>query len=194
MVRGLSGRLALPDELKKPLEKIASNGRSSRELLRLFEAHGEFYVDRRGPWLRLPLIEGEWGATGVSRSQILAGDPRVAVLVLAAVIDHNLHQSDARREDIEYVDGLMTLFRQASHTIGRQARGAGKELESGSTGVKPMTSLSLEQQEPAAAIEGALPRGARARSSARASPVRAIAGRVPPCSAACCRPPPADER
>jgi hypothetical protein len=100
---------------------MASKGRS-RELLRLFEADGEFYVDRRGPWFRLPLIEGEWGATGVSRSQILAGDPRVAVLVLAAVIDHNLHQSDARREDIECMHGLMTLFRQASDTIGREAR------------------------------------------------------------------------
>ena len=40
------------------------------------------------------------------------------MLVLAAVIDHNLHQSDARREAIEYVGGLMTLFRQASDTTG----------------------------------------------------------------------------
>lgn len=39
------------------------------------------------------------------------------MLVLAAVIDHNLHQSDAR-EAIEYVGGLMTLFRQASDTTG----------------------------------------------------------------------------
>jgi hypothetical protein len=115
MIRGLSGRLALRDELQQPFERIASNGRSSRELLQLFETDGEFYVDQRGPWLRLPLVDGEWGATGVSRSQILAGDPRVAVLVLAAVIDHNLHQPDARREDIEYVDGLMTLFKQASY-------------------------------------------------------------------------------
>ena len=122
-VRGLSGRLALREELRKPFEKTASNRSSSRELLRLFEADGEFYVDRGGPWLRLPLVEGEWGATGVSRSQILAGDPRVAVLVLAAVIDHNLNQSEARREDIEYVDGLITLFRQASVTIGRERVG-----------------------------------------------------------------------
>ena len=122
MVRGLSGRLALREELQQPLEEIASNKRSSRELLRRFAADGEFYVDRGGPWLRLPLIKGEWGATGVSSSQILAGDPRVAVLVLAAVIDHNLHQSDARRQDIEYVHGLMTLFGEAS-TIGREARG-----------------------------------------------------------------------
>ena len=133
-VRGLRGRLALREELQHPFERMASNGDTSRELLRLFETDGEFYVDRSGPWLRLPLIEGEWGATGVSRSQILAGDPRVAVLVLAAVIDHNLHQSDARREDIEYVDGLMTLFREASDTIGREA---GKELESGPLVLNP---------------------------------------------------------
>lgn len=129
MVRGMSGRLALRDELQQPFERMASNGRSSRELLRLFEADSEFYVDRGGPWLRLPLTEGEWGASGVSRSQVLAGDPRVAVLVLAAVIDHNLHQSDARREDIEYVDGLMTLFRQASDNIGREASGAGTRID-----------------------------------------------------------------
>jgi hypothetical protein len=127
MVRGLSGRLALREELQRPFEKIADNKRSSRELLRLFEADGEFYVEQKGPWLRLPLVEGEWGATGVSSSQILAGDPRVAVLVLAAVIDHNLHQSDARREDIDYVHGLMTLFGQASDAIGREARRAGTE-------------------------------------------------------------------
>jgi hypothetical protein len=125
MVRGLSGRLALRAELQQPLEEIAAHKSSSGELLRRFEADGEFYVDRGGPWLRLPLVKGEWGATGVSSSQILAGDPRMAVLVLAAVIDHNLQQSDARREDIEYVHGLMTLFGQASDTIAREARGAG---------------------------------------------------------------------
>ena len=127
MVRGLSGPLALREELREPLEKMASSEGSSRDLLRLFEADGEFYVHRGGPWLRLPLVDGEWGATGVSSSQILAGDPRVAVLVLAAVLDHNLHQSDARREDLAYVDGLMTLFRQASDTIRRDARGAGTQ-------------------------------------------------------------------
>ena len=75
----------------------------------------------------MPLVEGEWGATGVSKSQILAGDPRVAVLVLAAVIDYNLRQSPPRREEFEYVDRLITLFRQASTTIGRQAHVAGMQ-------------------------------------------------------------------
>jgi hypothetical protein len=55
------------------------------------------------------------------QSQILAGDPRVAVLVLAAVIDHNLHQSDARREDIEYVDGL-TRCRPRDQCVGAVER------------------------------------------------------------------------
>ena len=43
------------------------------------------------------------------RSHPAAQDRRVAVLVLAAAIDHDLHQPDARREGIEYADGLMTL-------------------------------------------------------------------------------------
>ena len=47
----------------------------------------------------------------------------MAVLILAAVIDDNLYQSEARREDIAYVDGMFTLFRQASAIIGRQAGG-----------------------------------------------------------------------
>jgi hypothetical protein len=71
----------------------------------------------------LPLGEGEWRATGLSRSQILAGDQRLAALILASVIDYQLHQPEARREGIQYVDGLFTLFRQASGAIGRDARG-----------------------------------------------------------------------
>jgi hypothetical protein len=97
----------------------------SEPLLRYFEASGEFYVDgaRRGPLINLPLGDGKTRSTGLSRSQILAGDPRVAALILAAVIDYNLYQSEARREDIEYVDEMFTLFRQATGTIGRQAGG-----------------------------------------------------------------------
>jgi hypothetical protein len=45
----------------------------------------------------------------------------VALLVLAAVIDDNLYQSEARREDIEYINAMFTLFKQASDTSGRQA-------------------------------------------------------------------------
>ena len=39
-----------------------------------------------------------------------------------AVIDHHLHQSESRREDIDYVDALFTLLRQASGAIGRGTR------------------------------------------------------------------------
>ena len=73
--------------------------------------------------MTLPLVEGETQATGLSRSQILAGDPRVALLVLAAIIDYNLYESAGHREDIEYVHGMFALFRQASDTISRQADG-----------------------------------------------------------------------
>lgn len=114
IIPGLSARLAVRRELRRPFEEFVPDGTLSRQLLRSFEADGEFYVERGGPWIRLPLGEGEWRATGLSRSQILDGDPRVATLVLAAVIDYHLHQSESRREDIEYVDGLFTLFRQAS--------------------------------------------------------------------------------
>jgi hypothetical protein len=64
---------------------------------------------------------GETGSTGLSRSQILAGDPRVAVLVLAAVIDYHLYQSEGRRADIDYLHGMFTSFRQATDSIQRQA-------------------------------------------------------------------------
>jgi hypothetical protein len=38
-------------------------------------------------------------------------------LVLAAVIDYNLSQAEARREDIEYVEALVRLLRQAAHHV-----------------------------------------------------------------------------
>ena len=88
MIRDLSARLVLRRELQRRLEEFASNASLSQQLLRSFEADGEFHVDRGGPWIRLPLAEGEWRSTGLSRSHILAGDPRLATLILAAVIDY----------------------------------------------------------------------------------------------------------
>jgi hypothetical protein len=129
MVPALNRQLLMPEELQQHLAQFEPNGSLSEQLLQYFEANGEFYVDDsgRGPWISLPLFDGETHSTGLSRSQILAGDPRLAMLVLAAVIDYNLYQSDARREDIEYMDGMFTLFRQASDTIGRQAGGRGSQ-------------------------------------------------------------------
>jgi hypothetical protein len=122
-IRGLSAQLAVRRELQRPFEEFTADGRLSRQLLESFEADGEFYVDRAEPWMRLRLDDGQWRSTGLSRAHILAGDPRVAALVLAAVIDYHLHQPEARREDIEYVDGLFTLLRQARGAIARDAAG-----------------------------------------------------------------------
>lgn len=74
--------------------EVISDGRLPRQLLQSFERDGEFYVDRAGPWMRLQLGEGEWRPTGLSTSHILAGDPRVAAFVLAAVIGYHLHQPE----------------------------------------------------------------------------------------------------
>ena len=123
-VRALSERRFIPEALREPFAQFEPNGTLSDPLLQYFEARGAFYVDAaRGPWMTLPLVEGETQATGLSRSQILAGDPRVALLVLAAIIDYNLYESEGHREDIEYVHGMFALFRQASDTISRQADG-----------------------------------------------------------------------
>jgi hypothetical protein len=124
MVRALSERRFIPEALRAPFAQFEPNGRLSEPLLDYFETSGDFYVDaERGPWITLPLVEGEKHSTGLSRSQILAGDPRVALLVLAAIIDYNLYESEGHREDIEYVHGMFALFRQASDTISRQAGG-----------------------------------------------------------------------
>jgi hypothetical protein len=112
-------------ELQRPFEEFASDGRLSRQLLQSFEADGEFYVDREGPWMRLQLDDGEWRSTGLSPSHILAGDARLAALILAAVIDYQLHQPETRREDIGYVDGLFTLLRLASDAVERGRERAG---------------------------------------------------------------------
>ena len=118
MVRALSERRFIPEALREPFAQFEPNGTLSDPLLQYFEARGAFYVDAaRGPWMTLPLVEGETQSTGLSRSQILAGDPRVALLVLAAIIDYNLYESEGHREDIEYVDKVFTLFRQATDTI-----------------------------------------------------------------------------
>ena len=124
MVRALSERRFVPEALREPFAQFEPNGTLSDPLLQYFEARGDFSVDAtRGPWMTLPLVEGETQATGLSRSQILAGDPRVALLVLAAIIDYNLYESEGHREDIEYVHGMFALFRQASDTMSRQADG-----------------------------------------------------------------------
>jgi len=124
-VRPLGQRSDVPDVLKKRLTLYEPNGTLSKELVEYFDASGQFFVavDGRGPWITLPLAGGELASTGLSTAHILSGDSRLAALVLAAVIDYNLAQSAARREDIEYVERLFALFRQATDAIGPQPAG-----------------------------------------------------------------------
>jgi len=121
-VRPLGQRPDVPDALKKRLALYEPDGTLSKQLVEYFDANGQFFVavDGRGPWITLPLTGGELASTGLSTAHILSGDSRLAALVLAAVIDYNLSQSPARREDIEYVERIFALFRQATDAIGRQ--------------------------------------------------------------------------
>lgn len=124
MIVPLSRQPFVPAALRRHLVG-PEPGSLSEPLLQYFEANGGFSIDEAsgGPWMRLPLDDGEMASTGLSTSQILAGDPRLAVMVLAAVIVYNLHQAEARRENIEYVEGLFRLFRQATEAIRRQSSG-----------------------------------------------------------------------
>ena len=124
MIVPLSRQPFVPVALRRHLVR-SEPGSLSESLLQYFEANGHFYIDEvsGGPWMRLPLVGGEMASTGLSTSQILAGDPRLAVMVLSAVIDYNLHQTEARRESIEYVEGLFGLFSQATEAIRNQPAG-----------------------------------------------------------------------
>lgn len=127
MVHPLSQWLFVPETLTRRLAPFQADGTLSERLLEYFEANGTFSVDDAGPgpWMSLPLGDGAMVSTGLSTSQVLAGDPRLATLVLAAVIDYNLNQPEARREDIEYVEGIVGLFRQAAAAITRHAGRSG---------------------------------------------------------------------
>jgi hypothetical protein len=125
MIRTLSERPFIPEPLQQTFARFEPNGSLSQPLLQYFEASGTFHVDgQRGPWITLPLVEGDLQSTGLSTTKVLDGDPRVALLILAAVIDYNLYQSGARREDIAYVEALFTLFRRASASIDHQVAGS----------------------------------------------------------------------
>jgi len=105
-----------PESVKDWLLRADSDGQLSHRLLAYFETDADFYVDPigRGPWLRLRLSNGESQSTGVSESYLLTGSPRLAFLVLAAVIDYNLSQSEERREPVDYMNRMFGLLRQAT--------------------------------------------------------------------------------
>lgn len=118
-VREVDWRRFAPEEVAQMLTRRAVHGDASHQLFRYFDAHGEFFVEPggRGPWMRLRLANGQMSASSLSMSQIGAGDPRVTALVLAAVLDSTLHESPARRESIDTVDGLSAAFRQATRVL-----------------------------------------------------------------------------
>lgn len=113
-VHDIGHQLVWPEDVARCLRVCEANGQLSGRLLKYFEANGDFYIDEpsRGPWMRLRLGGSEWQSTGLSESQVLAGSPRLAFLILATVIDYNLSQAEDRREPIEYVERMVGLFRQ----------------------------------------------------------------------------------
>jgi hypothetical protein len=89
------------------------------DLLALFECQGSMSIGpRRGPWIVLTLADGKPAGTGLSESQILAGDPRVAALILVAVVDSNLHQRGGRRDSWPRVSVMMRLLHQTVAALG----------------------------------------------------------------------------
>jgi hypothetical protein len=126
--QALRQSLGQRDPVLKPyLAPTRGGGSLSDVLLDGFDTSGEFYVDeaRGGPWLRLPLSNGETVSTGLSRAHVLAGDPRLAALVLAVFIDYNTRQSEARRENIDRVEWAMAQLRRVHETAWRRAPGSG---------------------------------------------------------------------
>ena len=67
--------------------------------------------------MRLRLSNSDWHSTGLSESQLLTGSPRLAFLVLAAVIDYNLSQSEERREHVDYMERMFRLLRQTKASL-----------------------------------------------------------------------------
>lgn len=116
--RGVENDPALPAALRAAFSH-AGNGRLSKTLLRFFQAHGGFYMDEeaRGPWMRLTL-DGAPAATGLSERYVLAGDRRVAFLVLAAAIDYHLHAAAGRRESVAYMERTLALLRESRAAWG----------------------------------------------------------------------------
>jgi hypothetical protein len=118
LVRGVSWTRFAPREALDEFEHYDANGDLSGELLRYVEARGTFEIQAdRGAWLTLPLGDGEVCSTGVSESQLLDGDPRLAALILASAIDYNLGQPDGRRDEFARVSALVTLFQEAVRRI-----------------------------------------------------------------------------
>lgn len=119
VVRDVAQHVVWPGELRTYLAEFEPNGKLSQKLLQDFEANGQFFVDDggRGPWMTLRLSGSREASTGLSEAEIGAGDPQLALLVLASVIDYNLYAPEERRASIEYMDRIFRLFRQVETRV-----------------------------------------------------------------------------
>jgi hypothetical protein len=116
VVKDAAERVPWPAEIRAALGQAPSPGRLSQDLLARFEAQGQISVDERGrgPWMTLPLAGTDAASTGLSEPEIGAGDPRLAFLILASVIDFNLGAPDGHRETASYMQRMFDLLRHAS--------------------------------------------------------------------------------
>jgi hypothetical protein len=122
MVRALARTGILPVELEETFSQFEPGETLSARVLQHMDVHGAFSVGELGPgpWLSLTGRDGQRGATGLSRAEVLSGDPEVAVLVLAAAIDYQLYQPSMRRIDIAEVNELFRLFSEAAASTGER--------------------------------------------------------------------------
>jgi hypothetical protein len=105
-----------------------ADGRTARRLLKDFDARGVFSVDELGPgpWMTLPLSNEQETSTGLSPSQIGAGDPHLAFIILTAAIDYQLAAAPQRRASAGEIERLFELLRDTrarlDHVPATQAR------------------------------------------------------------------------
>lgn len=117
LARSLGERPEMPEPWRRRFARYEPGGTLSKQVLDYVEAEGRFFVAGGGPWVSVRLGDAEV-STGLSTSQILSGDTRLSVLILAAVLDYDLSQSPGRRDDIDDVERLAGVFRRAVGATG----------------------------------------------------------------------------
>jgi len=118
LMRAAAQTGGLPARVSPWVDRAGRGGRAptlSRKLLRFMEKEAEISIDAGsgGPWIRLTFADQGTIATGLSRAEVLAGDPLAAVLVLAAGIDANVNGPEASRDGLAEVDALLARLRLA---------------------------------------------------------------------------------
>jgi hypothetical protein len=118
VLRTIPWQRLVPPELVEIVDRGGRSRHLADRLFTYFENRGVITIKPdAGAWMELPLADGETAATGVSESQVLAGDARVAVLILAAAVDDNLQGSAGRRDSFARVSLMMRLLREAASDV-----------------------------------------------------------------------------